>query len=309
MIPSSVFAGLILFWPAVLTLFFLGFCCVVFAIFLIGSTVLVFSIFLYGLYCILRDLGLLDVVFQKIGKASNYISEHVKTNVEESFIVESLLTKPLDKPALFLCHPHGLYGLTWFIHFAVSLSKWPLEQRPILAVHSVFFKLPIFKELFRSHQCIEAKESEIGKALKEGRSVALLVGGVEELQLTAPGPLQLILKKRSGYARISQEYQVPLVPVICPGENNLFPASQNPLWKWIQTLLYKNWRIALPSPSIASLWSWISIAYKPFQAPLLTYVLDPVHPDQKSIEDIKSEYQRALEQFSKAYSIPMEIVN
>ncbi len=309
MIPSSVFAGLVLFWPAVLTLFFVGFCCVVFAIFLIGSTVLVFSIFMYGLYCILRDLGLLDVLFQKIGKLSNYISDHVKSNVEKSFVFESLVKNPLDKPALFLCHPHGLYGLTWFIHFAGSLSKWPLEKRPVLAVHSVFFQLPIFKELFKSHQCIEAKESEIVNALEQGKSVALLVGGVEELQLTAPGPLQLILKKRTGFARISQRCQVPLVPVVCPGENSLFPASQDSLWKWIQTTLYERWRIAIPFPSFTSLWSWFSIVYKPFPTPLITYILNPVHPDQKSIEDIKSEYQCALEQFSKDYSIPMEIVS
>ena len=312
MIPwSSILTGLILFWPAMISLVFLGFCCIVFAVFLIGSTVLIFTIFLYGLYCILRDLGFLDIVFEKIGTFSSYLSDHVKQNVEDSFLFESISNKHKlpTTPALFLGHPHGLYGLTWFIHFAASLSKWPLKQRPVLAIHSVFFHLPIFRELMSSHHCIEAKEEIIVKTLKEGKSVALLVGGIEELHLSAPGPLRLILKKRTGYARISQQCQVPLIPLVCPEENQLFPAIQSPPWKWIQQFLYTTWRIAIPIPSLTSLLSWSSIAYKPFDKPLVTYILDPVYPDQKSIQDIKSDYEQRLVQFSKQYDIPLELIN
>jgi hypothetical protein len=301
-------AGLVLFWPAVLGLFLLGFCCIVFAVFLIGSTVLVFTIFLYGLYCILRDLGLLDWLFERMGTVSNYISDHVKKNVEESFVFE-VCGKTVSEPALYLCHPHGLYGISWFIHFAGALSKWPLESRPVLAVHSVFFHIPILRELFQKNRCIEATEEEIQQCLKEGKSVALLVGGIEELSLTQPGTMKLILKKRQGYARIALNSKVPLVPVISPSENELFPAITNPVWKWIQEKLYSSFRIALPLPSIDSLWSWITIAYKPFSTPLQTYILNPVYPDEKSLEDIKSAYESTITQFSNEYSIPIQLVN
>lgn len=302
-----MFAGLVLFWPAVLSLFFLGFCCVVFAVFLIGSTALVVSIFVYGLYCILRDLGLLDKVFEQIGGIRNIVSEHVMKNVEDSFVFESK-EKPADSTALYLCHPHGLYGLTWFIHFACALSKWPTEKRPVLAVHSIFFQLPLFRELFKLNRCIEAKETEIERCLQEGQSVALLVGGIEELHLTSPGPLRLVLKKREGYARISKSCGVPLIPLVCPDENSLFPATKNTVWKWIEQQLYERFRIALPLPSLRNIWSWMTIAYKPFAKQLKTYILEPVYPDQKSIQDIKSEYEKRILEFSKEKSIPIEFL-
>jgi hypothetical protein len=81
------------------------------------------------------------------------------------------------------------------------------------------------------------------------------------------------------------------------------------VWKWIQERLYSSFRIALPLPSIDSLWSLITIAYKPFSTPLQTYILNPVYPDEKSLEDIKSAYESTITQFSNEYSIPIQLVN
>jgi hypothetical protein len=307
MIWSSVFAGLVLFWPALLTLFFLGFVCIVFAVFLIGSTVIVVSIFMYGLYCILRDLGILDRLFQRIGTIKDMVSHHVKKNVEDSFVFE-VCTKPIEEPALYLCHPHGLYGLTWFVHFASCLSLWPFDHRPVLAVHSIFFQLPIFRELFQVNHCIEAKESEIEKYLKEGKSVALLVGGIEELHLTNTEVVRLILKKREGYARLSKRCGVPLVPLIAPTENKLFPPLENRFLKWIERQLYEQFRIALPLPSWKNILAWTGMAYKPFSKQLITYIVEPIYPDTKSIEDIKSDYVKRIEEFSKEKNLSIQVV-
>lgn len=304
---SSLVAGLLLFWPACLVLFFLGFCCIVFALVLVGSTALLVGVFVYGTYSILRDLGLLNTVFAKIGKLTNYLSDHVKDNVEKSFVFEKHGT--IEKgPALFICHPHGLYGLTWFIHFASGLSEWPFEKRPVLAVHSVFFQIPILRELFVQHSCIEAKESEIIRCLKEGISVALLVGGIEELLLTQSETLKLVVKKREGFVRIAKEAGCPLIPLVSPNENNLFSMLDNPVWNMIQGVFHKTFKIVIPLPSFTNLSSWLSLAYKPLSNPLTTYMLEPVYPDTKSHKDIKSEYIDRLKEFSKTSGILIEFV-
>ena len=303
---TSLLAGLLLFWPACIVLFFIGFCCIVFALVLVGSTATLFGIFLYGVYSILKDLGMLDTVFPKIGKLTNYLSDHVKSNVEKSFLFEKVGSEP-KKPALYICHPHGIYGLTWFIHFASALSKWPYQQRPVLAVHSIFFQIPILRELFVSHNCIEAKEEEIKRHLEEGKSVALLIGGIEELLLTQKDRMNLVIKKRSGFVRIAKESGCPLIPLVSPNENNLFTLLDNSLWKWIQDLLHSYLHIAVPLPSFENLWSWMSLSYKPLPNPLTTYILDPVHPDSKSLEEIKSAYIKQLYTFSKQFDIPIDL--
>ena len=252
-------------------------------------------------------MGFLEKVFQRIGTVRDMVSHHVRKNVEDSFVFE-VCTKPIIGPALYLCHPHGLYGLTWFVHFASRLSLWPFEQRPVLAVHSIFFQLPIFRELFQVNHCIEAKESEIEKCLKEGKSVALLVGGIEELHLTNTEVVRLILKKREGYARLSKRCGVPLVPLLAPTENILFPPLEHWVLQWMEEQLYKQFRIALPLPSWKNILSWTGMAYKPFSKQLKTYIVEPVYPDEKSIEDIKSEYLMRVEEFSREKNLSIQIV-
>jgi hypothetical protein len=305
---SSVIAGLVLFWPACILLFLLGFCCIVFALVLVGSTALLVGVFLYGVYSILRDLGLLNTVFARLGKLTNYLSDHVKDNVKQSFVFENYGKVHEKGPALFVCHPHGLYGLTWFIHFATCLSEWPFEKRPVLAVHSIFFQIPILRELFVQHGCIEAKESEIKRCLQEGTSVALLVGGIEELLLTQSETLKLVLNKREGFVRIAKEVGCPLIPLVSPNENNLFTMLDNPVWNTFQSFVHKTFKIVIPLPSFQNLSSWIMLAYKPFSKPLPTYILKPVYPDTKSHQDIKSEYSQRLKTFSKQSGISMEFL-
>jgi len=305
---SSLVAGLLLFWPACIALFLIGFCCIVFALVLVGSTALLVGVFIYGVYSILRDLGLLDTVFAKVVKLTQYLSDHVKDNVNHSFVFETQ-RKVKDKgPALFVCHPHGLYGLTWFIHFACGLSEWPFEKRPVLAVHSIFFQIPILRELFVQHNCIEAKEEEIKRCLKEGTSVALLVGGIEELLVTQSETLKLILKKRKGFVRIAKETGCSLIPLISPNENSLFSMLDNPVWNTIQGVLHKTFKVVIPLPSLSNLGSWCMLAYKPFSTPLTTYILNPVNPKGKSQEDIHSEYIERLQTFSKQSGLAIEFL-
>lgn len=306
MVPSLV-AGLLLFWPAVLLVFLIGFVCIVFAVVFLGSTMVLAGIFGYGVYCILRDLGMIHWLLEKIGTISSRVSDHVKQNLHESFEIQDMRNEASKGPSLYVCHPHGLYGMTWFLHFAASLTKWPGE-RPVLAVHSVFFHIPILRELFQLHRCIEAKEESICKALEEGHSVALLVGGIEELLVSGSSSVQLILDKRKGFARIAKRMKVPIIPVVSPSENDLFPATQVAIWKWIQTFLAKTLHIAIPLPSWQSLQSWLTLTYKPFSTPLVTYLLDPVVPDEKSFEDIKSEYKERLLDFATKMKISIQVV-
>jgi hypothetical protein len=304
---TSLVAGLLLFWPASLLLFLIGFGMVAFAVVLVSSAVILFGIFLYGIYSILRDLGLLDAVFQKLGNLTNYIGSHIGRNIQNSFVVKDLSSWDEKSPALFICHPHGLYGLTWFLHFSTSLTAWPFQRRPVLAVHSVFFKIPLLRELFLYHNCIEAKETEIKKALGEGKSVALLVGGVEELLLTQTGSLKLVLDKRNGFVRIAQEMKVPLIPVVSPNENDLFTLLETPWTQWIQESLYKQFHLSLPIPSWSSLKGWMSLTRDAFAKPILTYVLEPVVSDGSSFEELKSAYKQRLLDFSTQSKIPIQV--
>lgn len=303
----SVLAGLLLFWPGCLLLFLLGFGVIVFAVIMVSSAATLLGIFLYGAYCLLRDLGLLDSLFAKIGNLTKFLSQHIHNSVRDSFTFQNPSKTKLQEPALYICHPHGLYGLTWFMHFSSELTSWP-ARRPVLAVHSIFFQIPILRELFLHHNCIEATEEQIRKTLEKGQSVALLVGGIEELLLTQSGSLKLVIKKREGFVRIARDTKVPLIPLVSPNENDLFSLVDGSWIQWIQERLYKHFHLALPIPSFQNLRSWMNLTLQPFSKPVVTHILQPITSDGKSLEDIKSEYLQRLADFSKESGIVIEVV-
>jgi hypothetical protein len=306
---ENILTAVILFWPSVITVFSIGFCCIVFAVFLVGSAFLLFTVFFYGVYSLSRDTGILDTLIERYATIKNLVPERIQRNVKQSFPFVTPNDFERNEQALYICHPHGLYGITWFLHFSGEFTEWPLSDRkPKIAVHSIFFRIPILRELFLQNHCIEATHEAIGKALEEGDSVAILLGGVEELLMSEPKSLRLIVKKREGFLRLAQEHKIPLIPLVCPRENDLFPQWDNTILHSMQKYLYSFFKIAIPLPSFQSLLSWTSIGYHPFEKPSITYILKPVYPDLKTKEEIKSEYIQRLEDFSKDYSISLEII-
>jgi 1-acyl-sn-glycerol-3-phosphate acyltransferase len=305
----DLLAGCLLFWPFFLAIVLVGFFSLVGLVFFIGSTILLFGIFLYGLYSVLQDTGALDWILHHVSTVVTKTTQGLQDHLQKSFVFEQVKPTNISQPSLFLCHPHGLYGITWFLHFSGKCTKWPLSSRPVLAVHSVFFKLPIIRELIKKHSCIEATEEQIRKTLEGGASVAVLVGGIEELMLTQSDTMKVILKKREGYARIAHSLGVPIIQLVSVGENKLFPSLESPLWSSFQRKLYTWFRISLPLPTVSSLYSWIQIAQKPLENPLKTYILEPItDTSQKSIQDIRDEAVKRLQTFAKMYHTPLDIV-
>jgi hypothetical protein len=298
----DIIMALALFWPIAVgsvMIFFLAL--VLFAIF-VGSTIAIILLCSYAVYVYLKDYGWFDWAYKEFMQwKSRTIS-----NLQKSFVVDGPTSA---ETSLYICFPHGLYGFSWFIHFCSGFSDWPTNvARPRLAIHSIFFRIPFVRELMITWGCIEATEDAICKSLEKGESVAIVLGGVEELQLTAPGKMKIVLEKRKGYARIAHRQKVPIVPLFTIGENELFPAVKSPLWCHIQDFLYKRLHIATPLPTYRSFMSWFSITRKPLKTPLITHFLDPILTEQKSIDVIQSEVKKRILDFRDAKHIDLDIV-
>jgi 1-acyl-sn-glycerol-3-phosphate acyltransferase len=292
-------AAAFLFWPlfagVIVTLVIIGFLLAIF----IGSTFIAGGFGLYWVYIFLRDEGFIQWMTNLIDSFRIRLTGHLKKNIEASFLVRGSLEK--KGPVLYICHPHGLYGFSWYIHFSACLTQWPV-QRPKLAVHSSLFRIPFVREVMYLNHCIQATEKEILETLQKGESVALVLGGIEELYKTSGGGIQLVVKKRNGFLRIAEKAKVPLVPLITVGENELFPFLKSQWLDEIQSSLYSWFHIALPVPTWKSMKEWISIIDKPLAKPLRTYILDPV------TKPIKKDYIQRILDFSKSEGVHIEII-
>jgi len=298
---NDVVSVLVLFWPllAMFTTIFvvIGF---VLAIF-VGSTLLFIGVVLYGLYSFLRDEGLFIWLYEKISMVRLQLTDHLRDNIQKSFLIKGSVPLSLKTPVLYVCHPHGLYGFSWYIHFSACLSEWP-TKRPKLAVHSSLFRIPFVRELMYLNKCIQATESEILETLKGGDSVALVLGGIEELHKTSGDGIKLIIKKRNGFLRIAEKAGVPLVPLVTVGENELFPFLKSPMLDQLQQTLYSWFHIALPVPTWSSFKEWIKIVDRPLRTPLTTYILEPV------TDATKKNYIKRILDFAKSENVRIEII-
>ena len=291
-------AAAFLFWPATAIMSGSIFLIILVGFFLVAGGIVLFTLLLYGIYAALRDSGLLDFIIRIVNDITDKVIESLRGNIRQSFKVQ--VEEKSGGPRIYACSPHGMYGISWAIHLCTGLTDWPKDvPKPKLAVHSVFFKIPFVREFMLSRNCIPATETTIVSEIEKGNSVALIIGGIEELYQTKTGKINLVIDKRKGYIRLAKKTNIPIQPLLTIGENDLFPFSDNAVWKNFEKFLYDWFHIALPLPTLSSLKRWMSIVYSPLDKPCTTYFLKSVQTENKSEEDIRKNHKDCLKDFSK----------
>ena len=307
---QDVLGASLLFWPIAATVFFSVFVSLFVGIVLIGGALVCFLLFCYGAYAALRDTGCLEALLVLLEKLRTTIHTKLKGHIEKSFVLEGMEQIAESKEArLYVCQPHGLYGFSWYLHFCTNSTNWIASvPKPKVAIHSVFFHIPFVRELMASYGCIAATETVICEELEKGNSVALLIGGIEELYLTNSKTLTLVIEKRKGYARIAKKCNVPIQPILTVGENELFPMSDSKLWKRLQAILYDWLHVALPLPTWVSFKRWLTIVKGPLEEPCTSVFLKPiVNTKEKSEEAIRKEYLETIMKVGSERNLHLDI--
>ena len=286
MIPDIV-GAVYLLWPVTIAgavLFFIaGF---VFAL-SIGGFLAVGLLLAYYVYIYAKKKGFVDSMLDWVQKKNRLVGSHLVHNIQETFILKGNLSEIPDGPVLYIAHPHGLFSMAPFLHWASGVTQWPSEKKVHMAIHSVFFSIPIVREVCESFGVVEATDSEIRAVLEKGESVALLTGGVQEISLYEPGKMILNLRKRKGFARIAKELNVPIVPVLTFGENELFPPVTGFWTQKVQLYLRNLVGIALPLPTWKSVKNWFGLLRGPLPASVVTWVGKPIPTKNIHVDTIR----------------------
>lgn len=308
MLGQEIFTALLFYLPFLLTIVFGIFAMAIGILAIFSGTIVVLLLAVYGVYALLRDTGCIELILSHLKSVWTFISHDIEKNLQESFILSGLERIPAE-PALFLCHPHGLIGYSWMLHFCYEISQWPHETpKPLVAIHSILFRLPIVRDILEQFRCIEAREDIITRHLKEGKSVAIVTGGIEEMVHNGDTTVKIVLQKRKGYARIAKECAVPIVPLFTVGENELFPNETFWLWKHVAGLIHTWTKIYVPLPSWRSMTQWAHILRKPVDRPIETFVLGVIETKQKEESQIRKECLDLYTHFFRDSKIQATIV-
>lgn len=289
-------------WPTLLvvSLFFLvGLMCVNL---LLGAAVI-------GLYHVLPE-NLIDQWIQWIlqsfrQKFDGHVSQ-MEDHLQKTFPVFG--QENLAETSLLLWHPHSLMTVTSVIHNTFKI----VDLRTKIAAHSVFWWIPIVKDLFRNAHAIPAEYEQIKQNLENGQSIIVMPGGVKEiLEDTPPKTVRATILKRKGVFRLALITGKPLVPVISYGENELFPSIRNPF----NEFLYGWFRIAIPITSWTAIGNWFKLWNGPIDQ-IPTHIGKPIFPvkmvpTDQDIEAFKLKYVEALKELFEStkpegYSLLLE---
>lgn len=131
-------------------------------------------------------------------------------------------------------------------------------------------------------------------------SVCLVPGGVRESFEVSEKKMRLVLKSRKGIFRIAIEKNVPIVPVIVFGENELFLPVQSAWHDAIQRQIQMLTSIQLPLPRWQCITRWFTLLRKPFDQPVRTVMGAPVYPEVgDTVDTLRSRYISALDSLYK----------
>ena len=229
----------------------------------------------------------------------NLIS-NIEGNIRKTFPIHVL--HPIPNKSIQIWHPHGITAVSLGVHnaFRITSEEFP-KASPV--VHFGFNMIPIARDMLRQVDAVPSDYSSIKNALKQ-RSIAIGLGGVEEMSKVNGKNLEFIIRKRKGIFKIALETGSPIVPVISYGENEMFPETENTFLKEVNSMLYQLFKCKLPFPSFRSAYNWTRIMREPLE-PIHTYTGKPIHvkkidePTEKHIKALRDTYIARLEELFK----------
>ena len=157
---------------------------------------------------------------------------------------------------------------------------------------------------------IDASRSVCDKALHEGQSLFICIGGEEESMYTQQGQDLVVLNKRKGFVRLALAHGAALVPIFGVGNTDTYRTYPFMLQQrlWLQKkagialpIFHGRWLTTLPYPVPMKI-----LVGKPIMTP--TPKVKGERPDHKVVDEYHAKYVSALKEMHSKYVQDRELI-
>ncbi|KAG5501510.1 hypothetical protein JKF63_03339 [Porcisia hertigi] len=197
---------------------------------------------------------------------------------------------------VFSFHPHGVFPGTAL--FAALTEEWArkvgVHPRHYVSTHVAgsAFIVPLLRDLLLVLGAQSVGRRSLEASLKRGNSVVIVTGGRAEMMHTQLSVQRMtLITQHTGFVRLAIALRVPLVPLLCFGENNVlgllqFPRIQRVWRQWgFPFLMMPFGRFGLPVP---------------FRTPLTLVVGPPLAIPEGADENNPEDVRRLSEAYFKS---------
>lgn len=128
--------------------------------------------------------------------------------------------------AIYVWYPHSHFAMVPYGLFCGEMGSATFKRPVALCCASYLFNTPALREVGISAGLVNADMENLRGTINQGTSLCIIPGGVREMMYTEANKMKLI-DGRQGFLRLARATGLPLIPVFCYGENEMFERAFN----------------------------------------------------------------------------------